>query len=363
VAVGTGRSQVVASSVSSAVGHWQRGNIDFQMGYLLIGGGVFGALAGVKVLAILSAYGQLDLFVSLSYVVLLGVVGALMLIESVQKLLPKQGAAPVSMRRGGQHTWIERLPLKQRFRQSKIYVSAIPPVALGGFVGWLTAIMGVGGGFLLVPAMIYLLRLPTRLVIGTSTFQIVCITAFTTVLQSIQNHSVDILLSLPLMFGGSDRRSARRRLQRAAESRAPTCAAGAARYRRGRAYGTRAGCAAVIPLHARHTLTASTNAKAGPSQGRPGKSCLRCASAAVAGQAAEVVARTPAPAVRTLIAPATAVVPLRLLHQRAFGFGHAQGRLRRQRRGRCCMRSDRGCEHQCTCHKPMLANHLLPPDR
>jgi uncharacterized membrane protein YfcA len=202
VAVGTGASQVVASSVSSAVGHWQRGNIDFQMGYLLIGGGVFGALAGVKVLAILSAYGQLDLFVSLSYVILLGVVGALMLIESVQKLLPKQGAAPVSMRRGGQHTWIEGLPLKQRFRHSKIYVSAIPPVALGGFVGWLTAIMGVGGGFLLVPAMIYLLRLPTRIVIGTSTFQIVCITAFTTVLQSIQNHSVDIMLSLPLMFGG-----------------------------------------------------------------------------------------------------------------------------------------------------------------
>ena len=202
VAVGTGASQVVASSVSSAIGHWRRGNIDFQMGYLLIGGGVFGALAGVKVLAILSAYGQLDLFVSLSYVILLGVVGALMLIESVQKLLPKKGAAPVSMRRGGQHTWIEGLPLKQRFRHSKIYVSAIPPVALGGFVGWLTAIMGVGGGFLLVPAMIYLLRLPTRIVIGTSTFQIVCITAFTTVLQSIQNHSVDIMLSLPLMFGG-----------------------------------------------------------------------------------------------------------------------------------------------------------------
>jgi uncharacterized membrane protein YfcA len=202
VAVGTGASQVVASSVSSAIGHWQRGNIDFQMGYLLIGGGVFGALAGVKVLAILSAYGQLDLFVSLSYVILLGVVGALMLIESVQKLMPKQGAAPVSMRRGGQHTWIDGLPLKQRFRHSKIYVSAIPPVALGGFVGWLTAIMGVGGGFLLVPAMIYLLRLPTRIVIGTSTFQIVCITAFTTVLQSVQNHSVDIMLSLPLMFGG-----------------------------------------------------------------------------------------------------------------------------------------------------------------
>jgi len=202
VAVGTGASQVVASSVSSAVGHWQRGNIDLQMGYLLIGGGVFGALAGVKVLSILKEYGQVDLFVSLSYVLLLGVVGSLMLIESLQKLMPKPGVAAVSMRRGGQHTWIEGLPLKQRFRHSKIYVSAIPPVALGAFVGWLTAIMGVGGGFMLVPAMIYLLRLPTRIVIGTSTFQILCITAFTTVLQSVQNHSVDIFLSIPLIFGG-----------------------------------------------------------------------------------------------------------------------------------------------------------------
>ena len=202
VAVGTGASQVVASSVSSAAGHWQRGNIDLQMGYLLIGGGVFGALAGVKVLAILKTYGQLELFVSLSYVILFGVVGSLMLIESVQKLLPKHGAASVSMRRGGQHTWIEGLPLKQRFRHSKIYISAIPPVVLGAFVGWLTAIMGVGGGFILVPAMIYLLRLPTRIVIGTSTFQILCITAFTTVLQSVQNHSVDLVLALPLIGGG-----------------------------------------------------------------------------------------------------------------------------------------------------------------
>ena len=106
------------------------------------------------------------------------------------------------MRRGGQHTWIEGLPLKQRFRQSKLYISAIPPVAIGAFVGWLTAIMGVGGGFLLVPAMIYLLRMPTRIVIGTSTFQIVCVTAFTTVLQSVQNHSVDMVLALPLIVGG-----------------------------------------------------------------------------------------------------------------------------------------------------------------
>jgi uncharacterized protein len=201
VAVGTGASQVVASSVSGAVGHWQRGNIDLQMGYLLIGGGIFGALGGVKMLTILSSYGQLDLFVSLSYVILLGVVGALMLIESINTLRagPAKG---VGMHRGGQHNWVQRLPFKQRFRQSKIYISAIPPVLIGGFVGWLTAIMGVGGGFLMVPAMLYLLRMPTRIVIGTSTFQIVCITAFTTLLQAVENHSVDIFLSLPLIAGG-----------------------------------------------------------------------------------------------------------------------------------------------------------------
>jgi uncharacterized membrane protein YfcA len=202
VAVGTGASQVVASSVSGAVSHWQRGNVDVHMGLLLVSGGFFGALGGVKVLAILKAYGQLDLFISLTYVILLGVVGSLMLFESVGALRatpPKPGA---SLRRGGQHTWIEGLPLKQRFRRSRIYVSAIPFVLVGAFVGWLTAIMGVGGGFLLVPAMIYLLRIPTRIVIGTSTFQILCITALTTVLQSVQNHSVDVLLSVPLIAGG-----------------------------------------------------------------------------------------------------------------------------------------------------------------
>jgi len=201
VAVGTGASQVVASSVSSALGHWRRGNIDLQMGYLLIGGGFFGAISGVKILYWLKLAGQLELFVTLTYVILLGVVGGLMLIESVRTLLgPKE--TTISARRAGQHTWIERLPLKQRFRHSKLYISTIPPVAIGAFVGWLTAIMGVGGGFLTVPAMIYLLRMPTRTVIGTSTFQIVCVTAFTTVLQSMQNHSVDVFLSVPLIAGG-----------------------------------------------------------------------------------------------------------------------------------------------------------------
>jgi uncharacterized membrane protein YfcA len=201
VAVGTGASQVVAASVSSAVSHWQRGNIDMQMGYMLIGGGLVGAVSGVKILYWLKQLGQLDLFVSLTYVILLGVIGSLMLIESLRTLTaePVRGG---SSRRAGQHTWIQRLPLKKRFPQSKLYISAIPPIAIGAFVGWLTAIMGVGGGFVMVPAMIYLLRMPTRMVIGTSTFQIVCITAFTTVLQAMQNHSVDLALSLPLILGG-----------------------------------------------------------------------------------------------------------------------------------------------------------------
>lgn len=201
VAVGTGASQVVASSVSGAIGHWRRNNIDLQMAGLLIAGGAVGAVIGVRVLSILKIYGQLDFFVALMYVVLLGVVGGLMLIESIRTLRAKSPVS-TSAKRGGQHTWLEGLPFKQRFRQSKIYISAIPPLAIGTFVGFLTAIMGVGGGFLMVPAMIYMLRMPTKLVIGTSTLQIVCVTALTTVLQATQNHSVDIMLAVPLIAGG-----------------------------------------------------------------------------------------------------------------------------------------------------------------
>jgi uncharacterized protein len=202
VAVGTSASQVVATSVLSAYSHWQRGNVDEQMGLLLIAGGFFGAITGVKIVFVLKALGQLDLLVSLTYVILLGVVGGLMLIESLRALNAGPARIGASARRAGQHTWIEGLPLKLRFRRSRIYASAIPPVVIGAIIGWLTAIMGVGGGFLLIPAMIYLLRIPTKVVIGTSTFQIVCVTAFATVLQSVQNHAVDLVLALPLMLGG-----------------------------------------------------------------------------------------------------------------------------------------------------------------
>ena len=201
VAVGTSASQVVAASVSGAVGHWRRNNVDLQMGLLLIVGGFAGALVGVQALAFLIARGQLESFVAVSYVVLLGVVGTLMLIESVRVLRAATAKAGTSMRRGRAHTWLDGLPFKVRFRQSRIYASLIPFVGIGAFIGLLTAIMGVGGGFLLVPAMIYLMRIPTRIVIGTSTVQIVCVTAFTTVLQATTNHTVDLLLSVPLMAG------------------------------------------------------------------------------------------------------------------------------------------------------------------
>ena len=201
VAVGTSASQVVAASVSGAVGHWRRNNVDLQMGLLLIVGGFAGALVGVQALAFLIARGQLESFVAVSYVVLLGVVGTLMLIESVRVLRAAAAKAGTSMRRGRAHTWLDGLPFKVRFRQSRIYASLIPFVGIGAFIGLLTAIMGVGGGFLLVPAMIYLMRIPTRIVIGTSTVQILCVTAFTTVLQATTNHTVDLLLSVPLMAG------------------------------------------------------------------------------------------------------------------------------------------------------------------
>jgi hypothetical protein len=201
VAVGTSASQVVGASVSGAIGHWRRNNVDFQMGIWLIAGGFAGALVGVRVLAFMIAHGQLEPFVAVSYVLLLGVVGALMLIESVRVLRTAAAKTGTSMRRGGTHTWLDGLPFKVRFRRSRIYASLIPFVVIGAIVGLLTAIMGVGGGFLLVPAMIYLMRIPTRIVIGTSTVQILCVAAYTTVLQSAMNFTVDMLLSIPLMAG------------------------------------------------------------------------------------------------------------------------------------------------------------------
>jgi uncharacterized protein len=202
VAVGTGSTQVVASSVSGAFAQYRRGNVDIKMGLVLIAGGLVGTFIGVEVVRILRRAGQFDLFVALAYVIFLGIIGTLMLLESLASMRKhKSGQRPYS-RRGSEHGWIHGLPFKLRFRRSKLYISALPPLAIGAFVGFLAAIMGIGGGFIMLPAMIYLLRMPTNVVVGTSLFHIVFVTAATTILQAATNNSVDLPLAMLLVTGG-----------------------------------------------------------------------------------------------------------------------------------------------------------------
>ncbi len=202
IAVATEANQIVASSFSGALVHFRRRSVDVKLGLVLLAGGLIGSLLGVEVFRLLRAVGQLDLIISLLYVGFLGIVGGLMLIESIGAIRRQSKGKPATVRKPGQHTWIHGLPLKVRFKQSKLYLSVIPVMTLGAFVGILAAIMGVGGGFIMVPAMIYLLRVPTNVVIGTSLFQIVFVTAFTTILHATTNQTVDVILALLLMVGG-----------------------------------------------------------------------------------------------------------------------------------------------------------------
>ena len=200
VAVGTEANQIVASSVSGVLAHWRRGNVDFKMGSILLVGGFFGSSAGVVLFKYLQFIGQIDLVIKLSFVVFLGVIGSLMFWESIRTIIRSHN--PASRRRKlHQHNWLHGLPLKVRFRKSKLYISAIPPFAIGAVVGVLSAIMGVGGGFIMVPAMIYLLGMPTSVVIGTSLFQIIFVTANVTFLQALTVQTVDILLAILLLAG------------------------------------------------------------------------------------------------------------------------------------------------------------------
>ena len=201
VAVATEANQVVAASVSGALAHWRRGNVDVKMGLVLLAGGFAGSSLGVWLFTFLRALGQIDFAISLAYVVFLGVVGALMVVESARAWL--RARRPSARRRKlHQHTWVHGLPLKMRFRASKLYVSSLLPFSVGLFVGVLAAIMGVGGGFVMVPAMIYLIGMPTAIVVGTSLFQIVFVTANVTFLQALNNQTVDIMLALFLLIGG-----------------------------------------------------------------------------------------------------------------------------------------------------------------
>jgi uncharacterized membrane protein YfcA len=200
VAVATTSSHITASSISGAITQWRKRALDLKMGGVMAAGGLVGTVFGVWLFAYMRRVGQMDLLVSTSYVLLLGTVGTLMLNESVTALRAAQGGVPTPRRT--QHTWLHGLPLKVRFRESRLYISVIPPVVIGFFVGILSAIMGVGGGFVIVPAMIYLLRMPTNVVMGTSLFQIIIVTAATTILQATTNFSVDIVLALLLILGG-----------------------------------------------------------------------------------------------------------------------------------------------------------------
>ena len=195
-------NQIVASSVSGGLAHWRRRAVDIRMGLILMSGGVAGSYAGVQLFKLLRALGQVDLLISSSYVIFLSVIGALMLRESLHAIRETHKGRPIRVRRPGQHSWILRLPLRMRFRQSRLYISIIPPLLIGFLVGMLSAIMGVGGGFIMVPAMIYLLRMPTNVVIGTSLFQIIFVTSAVTVLHAVENQTVDIVLAVLLMIGG-----------------------------------------------------------------------------------------------------------------------------------------------------------------
>ncbi|WP_319546160.1 sulfite exporter TauE/SafE family protein [Ruegeria conchae] len=201
VAVATEANQIVASSFSGVLAHFRRRTVDLKMGTVLLVGGLAGAALGVVVFNYLKSLGQVDLLVKLCYVVFLGIIGSLMFVESLNAIRKtRKGGTPPPKRR--QRGWVHAMPFKMRFRTSGLYISVIPPVIVGLFVGVLSAIMGVGGGFIMVPAMIYLLGMPTKVVVGTSLFQIIFVTAFTTMLHATTNYTVDVVLAVLLLVGG-----------------------------------------------------------------------------------------------------------------------------------------------------------------
>ncbi|PTX57139.1 hypothetical protein C8N43_1805 [Litoreibacter ponti] len=200
VAVATEANQIVASSFSGVLAHLRRKTVDLRMGTVLLVGGLVGAAIGVQVFAALREIGQVDLLVKLCYVVFLGIIGGLMFLESLRAI--RRSKNPTALPARKKHGLVHALPFKMKFRTSGLYISVIPPLLVGLFVGVLAAIMGVGGGFIMVPAMIYLLGMPTKVVVGTSLFQIIFVTAFTTLLHATTNYTVDMALAVLLLVGG-----------------------------------------------------------------------------------------------------------------------------------------------------------------
>ena len=201
VAVATEANQIVASSISGAYAHWRRAAVDIKMGTILLIGGIIGSLFGIRLFVLLKNLGQIDLIISLSYVILLGIIGTLTFVEGIRSMIIPNELRTIK-KRNRERLWIYSLPLRMKFKKSRLYISIIPPLVIGFFVGILSSIMGIGGGFIMVPAMIYLLRMPTNVVIGTSLYQIIFVTSLVTILHAYENQTVDIMLALILMSGG-----------------------------------------------------------------------------------------------------------------------------------------------------------------
>jgi uncharacterized membrane protein YfcA len=202
VSVASVAPQIVASSASGALSYWRRNMIDMKLAVVLVLSGIVGSSLGVVVFDLLQRLGQLDLVVSLAYVTFLGLVGGLMMNESIRSIVNARRGRPAPLRRPGQHNWLHGLPFKMRFKRSKLYISVIPVILIGIGIGFLGTLLGIGGGFIMVPALIYLLRVPTNVVIGTSLVQIVGTMAVATVLHAMTSQAVDFILALILMVGG-----------------------------------------------------------------------------------------------------------------------------------------------------------------
>jgi uncharacterized membrane protein YfcA len=202
VAVASVASHIAASSFSGAISYWRRRAIDLALAMMLLAGGILGTAVGVWLFTLLRSIGFLDLTIALSYITLLGAVGALMIYESLRAIARARHGLPAVLRRPGSHNWFHGLPVKIRFKRSKIYVSVIPVWGIGFIIGFVGAIMGIGGGFLLVPMLIYFLRVPTSTVLGTSMVLTLVTMASATVMHAATNHLVDAVLALLLMVGG-----------------------------------------------------------------------------------------------------------------------------------------------------------------
>jgi uncharacterized membrane protein YfcA len=203
VAAATDSNQIVAASTSGTYAHWKIGNVDFKMGLYLLAGGFVGGLLGVQGIKILNAMGNADFVIKITYVLMLGIVGTYMFIEGLQSMKKKKVEEAKPVKESGMAKFLKTLPLQTHFEKSGVTHSMLVPIIFGGFVGVLAAVMGVGGGFLMVPVMVYILRMPMHVVVGTSLFQILFNCIEVTFLQAYTNHTVDFILAVLLLLGST----------------------------------------------------------------------------------------------------------------------------------------------------------------